>query len=404
MKGKKLKLSIIMVLIIVLISGCGKKGEVEEDIEENYTPVETSIIKNENLYNNRKFIGRVVANEEVFVIPKVGGKVSHLNVELGDKVSKDQILFTLDQKDFSRNIDQTKTAINQASIGIEQASKNIETAKINYDTALKNKEKTEIDYNRTKELYEEGAVAKSQLEQIEMAYTSSINQLKQAENQITQAEIALKQANNQLNQTQISHNQAVDGLDNTVIKAPISGTLSTLDVKEGQLAGAGQVAATVVDTSKIYIKIDVIEDIVNKIKPGDNVSVKIPAISDEIFNSTISYVSPTADVGNKLYSVKIYLNNDNNLIKQGMTGEVELALDKKENIIVLEKESILNDVNGDYVYILEDNKAVKKEVVVGLVSGDKVEVISGVNIGDELIIKGQHYVDDGSVVKVVGGN
>lgn len=403
-KVKTRSLFLMLILTLVIISsGCGrnKDQDIPASVEEDYTPVETRLVEKVSIGNARSFDGTVMANEEIMVMPKIPGTVEVLNVELGDRVNKGDLLFKIDQKDVSNGVQQASVAIELARKGVEQANNALNTANMNYELTKQQMEKANIDLERTRQLYEEGAVSKSQLEQVELA--ASPNQLELSKSQINQAATSVQQAQEQLKQVQLSYEQAQNNVDNTVVTAPISGVISSLNVKLGQLASNAQAAVNIVDIDKVYLQINLTEDLVNKIFIGQSVEVEIPSAFEGSRTSTISYISSTADVGNKLYSVKIYTDNGDNKIRPGMNGEVQLEIDTMDSVIAIDKGSILDEDEKEVVYVVEDGFPVKKIVETGFNPGTCIEIKSGLNEGEELIIKGHHYVKEGKKVKVIGG-
>lgn len=405
-RNKFHKLIILVLTMTILVGGlvgCKKKEKEEEDLADKYIPVEVEEINKATLENARTFNGQVVANEEVMVIPKMVGTVERVNVKLGDRVSEGQTLFVIEQEDMMSNIKQSEVAINLAQKGVQQAQNAIETARINKTTTEKNAAQSKVDLDRMKTLFEEGAIPKSQLEQAELGYTSADSQLKTVDSQIAQAEISLSQAQEQVRQAELSHSQLLDNFENTVVKAPMSGIVSSLDVKRGQIVTNSQPAAMIVDTSKIYVEVEVIEDVVNNLKKGQEVSLNIPAAFKKPIKSKIEYISSTADVSNKLYSVKAYIDNKDNVAKPGMSGDLTLNIDQLDNSIALARDTILNIDGEDFVFLVEGDKAIKNPIETGADFGEFLEIKSGLQLGDKVITKGHHYVDDQTLVKVVGG-
>lgn len=398
---RRIFLLFLLVTTMIGLAGCGKGKDVKEEEKEDYIAIEVEELVKNNIGNNRKLSGKVVANEEVMVMPKMAGVVESINVELGDFVNKDSVLFVLEQDEISKNVDQAQVSLNLAQKSIEQANNGLQTAMVNYDLTKEKIDKTVIDLKRTKELYEEGAISKSQLEQAELAASS--NQLEVAKKQVDQAKIAVSLAEEQYNQASIGHSQALDGLDNAVVKAPMSGIVSELNVKKGQIAAGGQVAVTIVDVNSIYLKVDVVENVVNKLKMGQSVDVKVPAAFKDQITSTIKYISPTADDRSNLYTIKVYLDNKDKNIRPGMNGEISLCVDEIDSTIVVNNSAVLDKDGQDIVYVLEDGLAVEKKVKLGIDSGDYVQVVEGLTAGEQVIVKGQHYVEDGGKVKVVQG-
>lgn len=404
--SRKFKFTVLLIVVLVgisgLLSGCTSSTNTKEvQVEEKYTPVEIETAEITSLGNRTKITGKVAANEELAVIPKAMGIVTSINVELGDVVEEGSILFTIEQGDISKSVEQAANAVELANKGVSQAENGLKTASVSYEL---NKEKIEnamINLERTKKLYEEGAISKSQLEQAEL--TASDKNLDAIKGQVTQAEIAYQQALNQLRQAEISYEQAMSGLNNTVVKAPMSGIIASLNVKEGQIVANGQVAATIVDTDKVYVQINIVENMINKLQVGQEAEIHISAASDDHIASTISYIAPTADPRNQLYPVKIYIDNLDNKIRPGMNSEVILNIDKVDAAIVIRGNAVLDKDGEQTVYVVEDDLAVAKVVTVGLDTGDYVEIKEGIKEGDRVIVEGQHYVEDGGKVKVVRG-
>ncbi len=384
---------------VLTLSGCST--EVEEEPRETYTPVEIETTSLGTLESTVTLSGRLSANEEVSLFPKAQGIVMSVNVKIGDTVEEGTVLFTIEQDDYTRNTESALNSVQLAQKSVDQAANGLNSAKINFEL---NKEKIEnamLNLERTRILYEEGAVSKSQLEQAELS-ANALN-LDALKAQVTQAEIAYQQSLSQLEQARVGYDQAQSGLDNTIVRSPIKGTVSALNVVQGQIATGAQVAATIVETDRVFLKVNVVENIVTKLSAGQKALISVPSVSDELIESTIEYVSPTADPRSQLYSVRIYIDNPTGLIKPGMTGEVTLTLESVQNSIIVKSDAALDDNGETYLFVVEGDNAVKRIVETGLDTGDQVEIKSGLKAGEKLIIQGQHYVADGGEVKVVRG-
>ena len=403
MRKRIVSLVLIVVMLMVIFVGCSDKtNELDETQEtENYTPVEVDNAEISNIENVVNINGKVAAKEEVSIIPKAMGTVTKVNVDLGDNVEVGTVLFNIEQQDIALTVDQASNGVDLAQKSVAQAENGLETARTNYELNKEKIENAQLNLERTRALYEEGAVSKAQLEQAELS--ASEKNLDVLLAQVTQAEIGYQQSQNQLKQAQISYEQAVNGLSNTVVEAPMKGVVSSLNVKQGQIVGSGQVAATIVDMDTVYVQISVVENVVNKIKEGQEAEISVPAVFDGYIKSTIGYISPTADPMNKLYTVRLYLDNKEYGIRPGMTGSVRLSLDSVDEAIVIKSDAVLDKDGKKIVYIVENDMAVEKEVETGLDTGELIEIISGINQGDSVIIEGQHYVSDGARVKVVRG-
>lgn len=405
--SRKFKTTILLIVILIgvvgLVSGCSSSTTIseEQEQEEKYVPVEVDEVTVGTIENKVKINGKVVANEEIAVIPKAVGTVTKVNVKLGDLVKEGSTLFTVEQDDILKSVEQAASSVEIAKSGVAQAENALQTAKLNYEINKEKIENAKLNLERIEKLYEEGIVSKNELEQAQLA--ADEKNLDVLIGQISQAETAHQQALHQLKQAEIAHQQALDGLGHTVVKAPMSGYISTLDVKKGQIVGSGQPAATIVEMDKVYVEANVVENIVNRLEVGQEVEVNIPAVSNEYITSTISYISPTVDARTQLYTVKVYIDNIDKKVKPGMNGEIKLSMDTVDSTIVVKGNAVLDKDDKKIVFVVEDNIAIEKEVIVGLDTGDYVEIKEGLEEGENIIVEGQHYVENGDIVKVVRG-
>ena len=231
----------------------------------------------------------------------------------------------------------------------------------------------------------------------------------QLQGQLDQAEMAssdqiLEVAKSQLDQAQIAYSQAQDALKDASVTSPIDGVVTGISIEAGGLASNAQPAMNIVDMNRVYVNVDVVEGLINQLGKDQGVMVTIPAISDEPFHALIDNVVPVPNARTQLYPIRIYLDNSEGAIKPGMFANVELALDVKEDVIAVPSQAIIFKDGLNVVYIVEDDKAVEKEVELGLDTGSEVEIKKGIKVKDKIIIKGQNYLANGGDVKVVGGS
>lgn len=375
---KSITLVLVVVLILGILSGCGKKDtNVSADSSENKNVVTVEIAEpvKRDISVTHVLSGKLSANEDVLIIPEVSvpSKVKKIEVQLGDKVSKGQVLFTLDDENVRKQYDQAKAAYDIAKANYEKTKEQIENAKINFE--------------RTKKLYEEGAVSKQAFEQAQLSASDST--------------IALLEA--QLSQAKVSLDQAYSQLQDTVIKSPINGSVAAINIKENEFASNSQPAMRVVNIDKLTVNVGVTEELINKIQQGQEVQVVVRAAMDDSIKGIIKGVSPVPDLKTQLYPVEIEIKNSNDLLKGGMFAEIAFTTEKRENVLAVPSDVIINKNNKNYVYVVKNNIASLKEVKVGLDNGKYVEVISGLNEEDKIIVKGHDYVEDGIQVKEARG-
>lgn len=221
---------------------------------------------------------------------------------------------------------------------------------------------TALDYERNKQLFEAGALSKAQLEQT----ANTLENLKLQK-------------------------------EHLLLTSPVNGIVASVSGVEGQLAGAGSLV-NIVNISKLKLEVQVGEVHIAKIERGREMTVEIPASEGKQTKGIVTTIAPHMDVKTKAYPVTLEIDNQDNLIRGGMYGEVQLLIDRKEDILIIPQFAILDQEQKKIVYVVESDQAVKKEIKAGLTIDDKAEVTEGLKEGEILIVEGQYGIKDGSPV------
>jgi HlyD family secretion protein len=356
---KRLTVPAILLLIALVLGGCGKKtGPVEEVL----IPVEVTKAQIKDLAHTMNTSGEILAGAEAAVASKVSGRVTAVHVKVGDRVSQGQVLFELDATD-------ARNAQAQAAAGVAVAMASVDKA----NQAVLD---AELSYNRNKELFEAQAISKSQFEQAESA--------------LNNARIGLQMAQEQLKQAQAANQTALDNYNNYTVTSPLTGLVAAVGIENGELASPQVTAVTIVQLETVKVKVQLSENVVASIKTGAEVPVKINALNKTVTGTIIS-VAPKADPSTRAFPVEIQINNEQGDIKAGISqGAVTLPVDA-----VLERDG------QNYVFVVEDGKAKEIAVKKGITAGDLVEITEGIQEGQEIIVKGNQLVTDGQAVEVV---
>jgi RND family efflux transporter MFP subunit len=356
--------------LVVAIAGCSTNQTADEP-EESFIAVEIEILERSQLYIENNFTGRAYPGNEAYVLPTIIAQVEKVYVSLGDVVDKDDALFRLDKSNIQNQVDQAYAAYQAALANLAMTTEQINAAK---DAFV-----------RTKSLYEAGVVSKAQYDQAELAAS----------------EKPLTTVSKNVEQARLAYRQAVDALDNTLVQAPIQGTVTSVEIKEGQIALNSQPAIVIMDLENMTVKINVTEGIVNNLFVGQSVELKIDSASIEMQAEIVS-ISNTIDPLTNLYNVEISLEN-NGMLRAGMFAQVKIYTDIREDRLSVPGNAVLEKSGQSIVYVEVDGIAYERNVTTGLDTGRRVEIISGLEEGQRIIVKGQNYISDGSIVKVVRG-
>ncbi len=341
-----------LALCAVLFVGCGQE-EIPE--EKTLRTVETETAGKTAIASGFSYSGKAAPSKEVSVVPTVPGKVINFNYDVGDTVREGAVLFSVDSADLQNNL---------------------RSLEANYHVAELNLNNAKNTYENNKILFDEEIISQTEFDQIKLAYETT-------------------EAN--LTATQIQIENLKKNISDCTVTSPMSGVIAQRGVERGGFASQAAPAYTVMDLSTIKVEVGVSEQVVNTIAIGDEVAVKMTAVSAEPLTGRVSTISPSAGQTGT-YTVKIELNNQDGAIKAGMLAEVSFTMEQSEEAFVLPRNAVLTKDGETYVYILEGNTVKKTPVETGIETGETIEITSGLSEGMEVVTKGQTYISDGEEV------
>ena len=289
--------------------------------------------------------GKFSPAQELEFSAETSGRVIRVLVDEGSQVRKGQTL---------------------AVIKTDNLAVDVQTAKEAYANALTDKQRYE-------NAYKTGGVTRQQVDQ------AALN-LKNAAARIQQANIRVSDAN---------------------LRSSINGVINKRMVEPGSVLAPGTRLFEIVDVSKLTLDIAVTESQVSNLKVGDEVEVKASVMPDKSFKGKISFIAAKADESLN-FPVKIEVaNQKGNTIKAGMYGTAGFEFPQQAPAILIPRSAFVGGVASNEIFVAKNNKAELRKVVSGRILGDKIEIISGLATGEEVIITGQINLMNGSVISTI---
>ncbi len=414
--NKKLISVITACTLALSFAGCGKKEE--KSAETTATNVTVSEAKKGDVAKLIEYTGEVKATSTSSVSAKVSANVKAIHVEIGDYVKAGQVLMTLDSTQYSLAYNQASAAYNSAVAAKNnaQASYNqvsggsLEQSKVSmnqavsqaqsaYDTALDN-------YNRQKALFDIGAIsqvaldaAKTQMDNAKVALDTAktnaqINESVVAPQTEASAGAGVNQAQAAVSQAKAALDIAASNLANCTITAPISGYIASKNVSIGQMASPGVEAFNIKNSDSVDIEINVTESVIGSITEGAEANIDIKSAKLEGIKGLVSAVGEAKNDATGMFPVKVTISNKDGKIKVGMLADVSLTTENAENVLTVDYDSLILKNDKYFVYVAEGDKAVKKDVEIGITDGKKAEVVSGLEAGDKVIVDGKDFLSD----------
>jgi multidrug efflux pump subunit AcrA (membrane-fusion protein) len=411
--------NLFLIFCIVILSsiGCSSSTKDPKNRKEEVIPVEVTRVKKELMHIEISTVGTVFPLQEVVVTPKVAGKIEKILVKEGDFAKAGDILIKLEQTDFLLVVRQVEAALgtaraNLANLLAGTRVEKIEQAKAALHQAQANLTNIEKEYQRMKQLATIGVIAQRQLDATIAQHESAIAQVKQAQEQLdmlkkgpTEEEIEFARA--QVSQAEAGVAVARNNLMETVVKATFSGLITARFVDEGvQVYTAPKTEILkLTDVSRVKIIVPVSERDFPRVKIGTPAESKIDALAGEIFHGRVTRITPEIDSISRNFKVEVEISNPNLRLKSGMFTNIRLFVGQKEVLTILRETLITDLVTGvSYVFVTEGDQAVRRKLTLGERSGLLIEVLEGLKEGENLIIKGQNRLQQGSKVKIIQGS
>jgi len=286
-------------------------------------------------------------------------------------------------------LDSAETSLNSAKIALNAAKAN---AELNENVVIP---QTEAGANAGVSQADAGvAQATAGINQAEAGITQAEAGITQATAGITQAEAGITQAEAGIKQSEVALDIAKTNLANCTIVAPISGYITSKNASIGQMASPGIEIFSIKNAEMLDAELSVTESVISSVEEGALALVSVKSAHLNDIKGKISLVGKAKNDATGMYTVKVAIPNDDGKIKIGMIADVSLPTESVQNVLTVDFDA-LTLKNGKYfVYVADGDKAVKKDVEIGITDGNKAEVKSGLKVGDKVVTDGKDFLSE----------
>lgn len=357
--------------------------------------------------------GEVEAEEKAVVSAEMPGKITALPVVENQFVTKGQLLFALDKTLLSTSISQAKTGVQEAQANLQLVKTKIRPKQVDETKArlvgLKQQEAyLKAEYDRVLKLYEEGSIplqktdeAKSALDNVisqKTALEKSLSLLKEgpSKEEIYAAAMRVQQAN-------VSLRQARQNFYKANVFSPISGVVVKKMAQAGEYVSPGQPVLKLAG-EKLRIRARVDEENIGNVETGQTVSISFKAYPGEIFEGKVAKILKELDEVTKTIPVHVELapKNAPQNLAIGMSADLNILISQTKNVMMLPKDCLAQQKNHDgEVFVVENGSIRSRKVMLGKQDPSNIQIISGLEESDIIILTGEKKFRDGQKVQVI---
>lgn len=329
---------------VIVAAGCGNNGKkVEEQqpaaVVETAPSVSVVTVSTREVPQLATYTSTVQANVKNNIVPQTGGRITKINVEIGDFVKAGQVLAEID-----------KAQLQQAQLSLQNQ---------------------EVELARLKSLYEAGGLSKSDLDAIELQYN-------------------------------VTKTQVENLLENTVLRSPINGVVTARNYDVGDMCSVSAPIFTVEQIIPVKLLVAISESDYSRVKKGDSVEIKADAVPDKTFYGKINRIYPTIDPATRTFTAEVTVQNNYRTLRPGMFVRATVNFGVNNSVVIPDVAVVKQQGSGErFVYILNEDGTVNyQKVTLGRRMGTEYEVLEGINDGAKVVTGGQIRLKDGIKVTV----
>lgn len=353
------KMLVSLTLIIIITAGFMLwKNRQQPSSDTQYIPtVKTMSINKSHSSINYNYAAEVRPRQEIKLSFQVSGKINEKNVQLGSSVQAGDTILAIDPQDLGLNLTSNAEQVNAAQAQLKLATSNLQ---------------------RYRQLYAMEAISRAQLDQYEASYSTAVANLQQLTSHYQTAQ-------NQLNYTRL--------------KAPLAGTITSIEAENGQFVTSGQILVTLATTQELEVEVQIPEHRLNEFQQAKTIQVSFWAQPELLVTGKIREISPTANPASRTYQARISLLNPPASIKLGMTATVQLAdIQTLTNPTQLIPRTAIYQTNDQpHVWLITNDTVSLQAITIKNFVNDQAEVI-GLTPGDVIVTAGVHKLIPGQKV------
>ena len=339
-----MKKNFAILAVLVTALSCGGNGSKKADeaaVPAEVTPnVEVAVAQARNVPQEAIYASTVEAYAVNNIMPQQGGRIRKINVEVGDYVSRGQVLAEMD-----------RLQLDQLALQIQN---------------------DETEYQRLKSLYEEGGVSQSDFETAELGYKMRRTNYKNVE-------------------------------ENTILRSPITGFVTARNFDAGDMFAMSAPLFTVQQVVPVKLHVGISETEYARVKKGDQVTLTVDALPGRSFTGKVGRLFPTIDPLTHTFKAEVVVPNADKALRPGMYARVTVNFGDRLSVVVPDQCLVKQEGTGTrFIYVLQADGSVSYvPVKTGRHMGSEYEIIEGLSDGQTVVVKGQAALKDGVKVNVL---
>lgn len=392
---------ILVMFTTVMVISCSRKAEPEPPTAI-LSGLKIETLKSSLVDDYYEAVGTVKAKNSSVVAAKVMGNIVAMHVREGDTVRAGQTLLEIDNRDAGIQLQKTQAGVREIQDSLEEVERSIRAAESARVAARANETLAKSTFKRYEMLFERRSVSPQEFDEVRTKYEVAQAESERADRLLQVAIARQKQMRARVDQAKADVANARVYVGYSRITAPIDGVVVSRQADVGYMATPGMPLLTIENSSHYQLHASVEESQLGKIHLQDQAQVTLEALENKELAGTVEEIVPAADPATRSYIVKIgLLNVAGTQLRSGMYGKTRFIIGQRKTLAVPQA-AVAQQGQLLGVFVVDQSGTARLRLVkTGRVAGDRVEVLSGLNEGEEIISEGTTALRDGIRVREV---
>jgi len=396
---------IIIILLIFFVTGCGKReqGVAEKPATIHGARIET--IKLSPVEEGYEAVGTVRSKTTSNLSSKMVGNILAVHVREGDRVQTGQLLIEIDDRDSRSQLQKAEAGLHEVQEGLEEIEQNIHAGEAAREAAEAGRSLALATFNRYKALLEQKSASQQEFDEVQAKMKIAEAEADRARRML-QAVIARKsQVLAKMEQAKADITRAQIYVGYGRITSPMNGVVVSKQADIGLLAAPGVPLLTVEDNSRYRLEVSVEDSMLGRIRLGSPSQISIDAVGPREFSRRVTEIVPASDPGSRSSTVKIDLldvketSGSQAVLRSGLYGRARFPIGEKQ-ILAVPLKAILQRGQLVSVFVVDSSQILHLRLIkTGKQYGDQLEVLSGLNDGDRIVVEGIERVKEGDRIE-----
>ncbi len=401
-RKRRRRLALLFLLVVLAAVGGGWWWHTHRVPDEAESATSTATVARRDFSSSVLATGAVQpqVGAEVRVGARLSGKVERLYANIGDNVTKGQVVAELEKADLQAIVGQRQAELDLAQAKLEAVEallpKEMEKAQLDLDERQATYALNEEELERQRELFARDATTDEELDEAEEQYSVSDTRVKSARKALELAETRyaeeMRQGRAEVARAEAALENAKVQLSYATITAPIHGVIASVSTEEGETVAAGMQAptfVTIIDLERLQVDAYVDEVDIGKVKVGQRAVFTVDTFPAMDFEGKVSAIYPKAVIQDNVVNYDVVVEIDTSyygLLRPEMTASVTIFLERREGVLAVRAKAVQRERGKNVVYVIADERTEPREIKVGWRDGQWIEVASGLEEGETVLL------------------